>query len=568
MHGCWRDSGPRATIRLRAVPIFSAAIFAASIAGTGRSERGPGGDRPSEGDPMKAVTLRDVCMGLLATTAPALTQAQATPARDIAARALVRDAVAAQGGEAALRAVKAIEWRGSGYRAGLEQSERPEGPYIVEFDTVVETHDVAGQRLASTTSALSAPFPRYTTGVVADRTAAMKQSGTAASAGNPDLLAAARETLALSPERLLLTALDAADLSQEADEVLQDIPHNVVRFSLDGAPVRIFLNAFTHLPTAVDYSGPLARSGYWRFLGDVTMRTRYGLWWLAKGGVRLPLQADVARNGMADTMVAYTGITINAPLDEQRFHIPADTRAAFASGATPASLEILPFAGGKPPVEPAPGVLLFSGAWNVTLVRQDDGIVVIEAPISSGYSANALAEAERRFPGVPVKALVTTSDSWPHLAGVREYVARGIPIYCLDLNAPILQRLIAAPRRSKPDSLERHPRTPQLRRVTDKTTIGTGDNRIELYPLRGETSERQMMAYFPAHHLLYGSDPFQQIGPHDYAYPQTVSELVDAVARYKLAPTTFFMMHIGPTPWSELPAAVARSHDRDSPAES
>ena len=26
------------------------------------------------------------------------------------------------------------------------------------------------------------------------------------------------------------------------------------------------------------------------------------------------------------------------------------------------------------------------GAWNVTLVRQTDGIVVVEAPISSGYS--------------------------------------------------------------------------------------------------------------------------------------------------------------------------------------
>jgi hypothetical protein len=30
-----------------------------------------------------------------------------------------------------------------------------------------------------------------------------------------------------------------------------------------------------------------------------------------------------------------------------------------------------------------------------------------------------------RYPGVKVKAVVTTSDAWPHLGGVREYVARG-----------------------------------------------------------------------------------------------------------------------------------------------
>jgi hypothetical protein len=88
----------------------------------------------------------------------------------------------------------------------------------------------------------------------------------------------------------LLTALDSGDVRAEADSVLQSVPHNVLSFTLDKAPVRIYLNAYTHLPAAVEFAGPLACSGYWTYMGDVTMRTYYGFWWLAKGGIHFPMQ--------------------------------------------------------------------------------------------------------------------------------------------------------------------------------------------------------------------------------------------------------------------------------------
>jgi hypothetical protein len=48
---------------------------------------------------------------------------------------------------------------------------------------------------------------------------------------------------------------------------------------------------------------------------------------------------------------------------------------------------------------------------------------MLEAPIGSGYSEKVIAEVEKRFPNTPIKAVITTSDAWPHLRGVREYVA-------------------------------------------------------------------------------------------------------------------------------------------------
>lgn len=69
---------------------------------------------------------------------------------------------------------------------------------------------------------------------------------------------------------------------------------------------------------------------------------------------------------------------------------------------------------------------------------------------------------------------------------------------------------------------ERSPKRPDFRVVAGKTDVGDGPNRLELYPLGGETAERHMMVYFPEHKMLYGSDPFQRDDDGAYTPPQTV----------------------------------------------
>jgi hypothetical protein len=316
----------------------------------------------------------------------------------------------------------------------------------------------------------------------------------------------------------------------------------------------------------MDYSGPLAHTNYYTFLGDVTLRTYYSLWWLAKGGVHLPMQRTVEGNGMPDQMLVLSKLEINTPLPESDLTIPAAIKAKFNPHQPPRDLEKARLGNpAQPSSELAPGIVFIPGSWNTTLIRQQDGVIILEAPISSGYSAQVIAEAHKRFPGVPIKAVVTTSDSWPHIAGIREFVAEGVPIYALDLNRPILERLIKGKRTSKPDSLAKSPRDADLHLVSQRTTLGSGSNRMEIIPIRGETSERQMMVYFPDRHLLYGSDPFQPMPDGSYFYPQTVTELTDAVKRENLDPKQFFMMHVGPTPWANLAKAIAEAEIRNTP---
>ena len=482
------------------------------------------------------------------------------------ASALLHQAIDAQGGEEVLRSIHTVQWTASGYRNELEQSERPEGPYLTDFLTIREVDDYAsGSSFRSVDTAVYPLYKYASTTTMADGFAMQSQGGPVV-VGTPEVVQIERERMALNPERLLLTALNSPDARTEANTVLQGIPQNVVIFSLDGSPVRIFLNAYTHLPTAMDYSGPLAHTSYYAFLGDVTLRTYYSLWWLAKGGVHLPLQRTVEGNGMPDQMFVISKLEINTPLTESDLTIPAAIKAKFNPNAPPRDLEKAQLGNpAKPSSELAQGIVFIPGSWNTTLIRQQDGVVILEAPISSGYSAQVIAEAHKRFPGVPIKAVITTSDSWPHIAGIREFVAQRIPIYALDLNRPILERLIKANRTSKPDSLAKSPRAADFHLVSQRTTLGSGSNRIEIIPIRGETSERQMMVYFPEHHLLYGSDPFQQMPDGSFFYPQTVTELTDAVKRENLEPKQFFMMHVGLTPWADLEKAIAAAKSQNSP---
>ena len=487
------------------------------------------------------MNVRRLACVLLAFPVLALGQAPQSPTD------LLQAGLAAMGGEQEIQALSTIHFEASVIRSMLEQSERPEGPYILENNQVEEWRDLAHGNWKRTVKAHVSMQPEFVMSSVVSAGAAGSSFDGHAGPGTSEQVQNAEEALALSPERLLVTALASSDLHRLPALTLQSVPHHEVEFTWQGVPVRIFLNSDTHLPTAVEWVTAYPYGIFWSIWGDVTTRVYYSFWWL-QNGIHYPLQKDIYRNGLPDQTESITKLDVNSSSPADEFAITPEIRTAFAAGAGKTVDARAPNVSGASEI--TPGVVFIPGSWNTTLIRQDDGIIVLEAPISSGYSAKVLEFAQSKFPGVPIKAAITTSDSWPHIGGVREYVARGIPVYVLDRTVPLIQRFVNAPRTKYPDSLAKAARSAELRAVSAKTTIGSGANRLELYPIHGETSERQMMVYFPEHKLLYGSDPFQQMEDGKLFYPQTVYELKRAVEREQLPVDRFFMMHIGPNPWS------------------
>ncbi len=77
-----------------------------------------------------------------------------------------------------------------------------------------------------------------------------------------------------------------------------------------------------------------------------------------------------------------------------------------------------------------------------------------------------------------------------------------------------------------------------------------------LYALRGASTERQYMVYFPQHKLLYASDTLALNGDHTLYDPDLMYEVMQAVAREHLQVDTVYAMHEGPTPWVDVQRLV------------
>ena len=482
--------------------------------------------------------------------------AQAKPG----AQDLVRNALEAMGGEAKIGALKSIQFEGVGHIFAVEQSERPEGPWIVYYLQTSELRDLLNPRTRTTMQLKHSQSQQWSgsTQIFGKDISVFERNGKFFPGSFMHVEAETRK-LALAPEQVFFKALEAADLRLDKDVQMQNISQKVLKFTWNKIPITIYLNAGTNLPTAVETLNSSPYDYFWGVWGDYSERTYYTYWTLEQGGIRYPHQWDVERNNTPYSSFTVTKLQLNAPVEEKDFSIPDDIRPKFAAQPKAEKINEIPLGlPNRPAREIAPNVIKLPGRWDVAFVKQTDGVVIIEAPISSGYSAKVLEEAKRRFPGSKVKAVITTSDAFPHLGGIREYAAQGIQIYALDLNRPILQRLIAAPYTFEPDLLQKKPRKANFKFVSGKTILGEGSNRLELYPIRTETGERMMMVYFPEHKLLYASDLVQKSLNGSFFMTQYLSEVMEATKREKIVVANVFAMHTDLTAWNELTNAIEK----------
>jgi hypothetical protein len=486
-------------------------------------------------------------------------------AKNELALTMIRRSVQAMGGEKVLRGLHSLEIKGIGHRYMREQSERPEGPWLLDYFQISEERDLDGGRIRRETKSRGCDSTECwkstewasSTLIIADHVAASLSEGKT-SAGRASAAQLADESLVLAPDRALLLALEATDLQNEPDISFHGFTHHVVSFGWHGSSIKILLSGYTNLPSAVEVTRSRPYEVYWSPWGDVTTRVSYEFWMLESGGMHYPREWDYETNGQPDWAFMVNELTLNPTTNDDDFRIPEEVKEDFM--ARKLAIEDWPLGAAPDQAqEVAPGIVLIPGRWNITEVRQPDGIVILEGPISNQYSALVIADAQKRFPGLKIKGVVTTSDAWPHIGGLREYVARGIPIYALDLNRSILQRLLVAPHSIHPDALALHPKAARVEYVSKRSQVGTGSNAFDLIPMRTVTGERQMVVYFPGQKVLYSSDAFQRGRSGEFFLPQTLSEIVDVARREKLEVMTDVGMHIGPTSWKEIEDAVVEA---------
>ena len=366
---------------------------------------------------------------------------------DVNASQCVARAMAAMGGRQKLESIRSVALDAIGHTELMEQSYR-QAPFITSYERDKIVLDLANGRLRDDAHSVWPESDPHQAESDASLIVTAAGSGYHDPKGDsPSGLSSfdeARQTLALGPLRVLIAAADARDLHYDAAEMLRSTSHAVVAFNWNDVPVRVLLNAHDHLPDAVETTQQFR--DFWYFWGDVKQRVYWDNWKFASG-IMYPGNEVVERNGAVWKSSETIDVQFNPPIDENSFALDPKVAQQSLQGKG----WVHPFKAEKP-TQLADGVSLYPGSWNATIVRQADGIVILETPISGVYTQGIFDEAKKQYPGVPIKAVLSTSDSWPHVGGLRYAVAQGVPIYIHDLTRPLLDRFVAAPHTLDPDA--------------------------------------------------------------------------------------------------------------------
>src|SRR6476469_7720245 len=179
------------------------------------------------------------------------------PARSDAARTVVTRAIDAVGGEGALQGIATLQIEAMGHDFFIDQSERPEGPFVVRYLSTSETRDVARGRSRIETQQRFLQVPAWAgagTATIVDADAAAISRGDRFAPAGRQAFDEGRERIELAPERVLLIALAAPDLAAEPDVRVHGILQRVVAFGWRGRRVRLLIDSGDMVPTALELS--------------------------------------------------------------------------------------------------------------------------------------------------------------------------------------------------------------------------------------------------------------------------------------------------------------------------
>ncbi|MGH7673184.1 MAG: MBL fold metallo-hydrolase, partial [Gemmatimonadales bacterium] len=483
---------------------------------------------------------------LVALTATASSAGAQTP-RDVVARA-----VAAMGGEQALRGVRAVTTDFYTATFALGQEETPASPARANSVVGQTSADYAGNRqvsaveLRNVAGAVSR-LRRVTAGGIG----MLENNGRLAPDG-PGTVAGVEASLRRAPERLLLAALDRpAALTALPARTWRGESHDGVRYALGPDTLDLYFDRRSGLLDVIEAVGddPI--------LGDrhtVTWLTR----WQETGGVRFPRQYDVEVNGRVQTHSVFTAVTVNPALPDSLFAIP-DSIAARAQRANPTP---------PPPVvnlvELAPGVWRAEGGSHHSLVvDQGARLVVVEAPQATARTQAVLDTLRARFTAKPVGTVVNTHHHWDHAGGLRAALAAGVPVVTHARNVTFVRGIGAARKTVKPDALSSRRRVPAVTGVEDSVTLGAGDQRVVVYRLPTAHAEGMLAAYLPGARLLFTSDV---LSPGPTMPAAGAREIVAFVRARGLTVERVVGGHGGVAAWADVERAAAPSPSAFRPA--
>ena len=511
------------------------------------------------------VRLAPTALALLLASSPAVAQRPAGAAFESQRRAaeVVRQAVAAHGGEAAIRGMRGVElrWEGSAYlrtqgRDAAKVHAPVPDPLPSSNRLLLDLQRGRGRREIDAT--LPGGYVNRPRIIVAGRQLLSYDAGRIFSGD-----ALSRDTLGVQAQATLGSMYDALpQLLLRAVllgrlHTLRDLgaatgaggrAQRVVTYTTpEGRQTTLHFDAATKLLSRMELLGddPV--------FGDAVAATEFSAYERAAGGMMVPRLLRARQNGELTSELRLTQIAFDPALGDSLFQAPAGY------------VEVPPRAGGPTVTRAGEHVYFVEGLGggyrSMFVDTGDSGVVALDAPLSPAVTEQAIALIARTLPGRPIRYVALTHHHSDHVAGVRAYVARGVTVLAPPGTEAYLRELLAAKHTfTAPDSLARAPRPAVIQTVTGRRTIGSGDRAVELLDLSPTSHAAGMIAaYVPSQKLLFQGDMLRLNTPGAILPALDVTmELDQAIRRLGLDVQTIAAVHGRNGTIEELREAVGK----------
>lgn len=468
-----------------------------------------------------------------AAVLPALIGACATTGGG-GATGTVDRAIAALGGESALRSIRSIEATGASKHWDPEQSHVPGGEmrfagdsaFTLRRDLAADAARVEWVRKLVYPGTRDYRFTEIVNGGAGfvqgvDTTSRVKQNLDS----NPPshamsrfrTAAMTRELMRTSPSLLLQMKANAAQLSAQPDvevggQKLKAVGYAaggrnfIVMFDANGLPARI---------RTLDYDSLQGNSTYDLVLSD----------WRDVNGAKLAHRLDYQLNGRTVIETRYDAVRANSSLPADAFEIPAAFKLAAGAPAVTVPYQWVlrrQFIGvyldsdavafdpqasqGLRLQDIAPGVALTQGVThNSMIVEMRDHLIVFDAPIGESFSKAVLQQLAAKYPGKPVRTLVLTHHHMDHSSGTRAYVAQGATLVVGAGVGAHFRRLLTADHSMNPEGAKPIDKL-QITEVTDRTVLTDGTRRVSAFVIDNPHSAGGMIGFVEDARLGFVTD--------------------------------------------------------------
>lgn len=202
--------------------------------------------------------------------------------------------------------------------------------------------------------------------------------------------------------------------------------------------------------------------------------------------------------------------------------------------------------------------LLVNRGYTEGVVLLGDTLYLLDATQGEERARADSTLIDHLFPGRHPVVLIVTDLAWPHIAGLRYWVARGATVVSHRASRPFLERVLRRRWTRAPDLYERRRKGTvfSFRAVDDSLSLA--DGKLRLYAIDGPSSEGALMAWVEDDRFLWASDYIQTVRqPTTY-----LSEVWGAVRRTGITPRRVAAEHLPVTPWSTIDSLARAAHPK------